>query len=384
MSRGKVVMTAEYEEIQTKSVLNRHNFINPWGWNRYSAHAYIGCEHACEYCYERYDKYLRHETPEDFSRLIKVKTNAPEVLARQLSRARKDVVALDRYQPAELKYRLNRKMLEVIRQQGFPCFILEKSNILLQDMDILADISTNTWCNVAYSISVLEEKLFNIFEPGAPPPTERLDAVGRLADAGIMVGVFLLPVIPYIADDESTLDETIGRIKAAGAKYVLMGPLTLSSSHKIRFMNLLHRYFPQVKEKYEGLYRASQSPDSRYLMDFARRAARVCRKHRIPDFVPRGFIPENMPQRNYEVSTLLFHLSYLLEGQGERPYRYQAYSRAAQAVDALTEDIEELAAGGRIKEIPGVGQKIAEIIKEKLHTGKSSYYEQLKEGYPHG
>lgn len=377
-----MAVEVEYQEMESKSVLNKHNFINPWGWNRYSAHAYIGCEHACEYCYERHDKYLHHDSPEDFSRIIKVKTNAPELLARQLTRVRKDVVALDRYQPAELTYRLNRRMLETIRDLSFPCFILEKSAILLKDMDILADISGSTWCNVAYSLSVLEEKLFRIFEPGAPPPEERLAAVSRLSAAGIMVGVFLLPVIPFIADDEAALDQAIGRIKAAGAKYVLVGPLTLSRSHKLRFMKLLAQYFPEIVNKYERLYRSGQGPNPTYLTDFARRAARLCRKHGIADFVPRGFIPQHMPPPNYQVSTMLFHLSYLLEGGGEPPYRYQAYSRAAQAVEALSEDIETLLSRNRLEEIPGVGKKIGEIIRERLTTGKCGYYEKLREGYP--
>lgn len=377
-----MAVEVEYREMESKSVLNKHNFINPWGWNRYSAHAYIGCEHACEYCYERHDKYLHHDSPEDFSRIIKVKTNAPELLARQLSRARKDVVALDRYQPAELQYRLNRRMLETIRELQFPCFILEKSAILLQDMDILSDISRNTWCNVAYSLSVLEEKLFRLFEPGAPTPEQRLAAVNRLSTAGIMVGVFLLPVIPFIADDEATLDRAIGRIKEAGARYVLVGPLTLGRDHKLRFMKLLAQHFPEVVDKYRRLYRAGQSPDPTYLTGFARLAARLCRQHGIADFVPRGFIPPHMPPKNYEVSTMLFHLSYLLEGRGEPPYRYRAYSRAAQAVEALEEDIEVLLSGDRLEEIPGVGKKIGEIIRERLTTGKCGYYEKLKEGYP--
>ena len=370
-------MAAKYEEIQTKSVLNKHNYISPWGWGRYTAHAYIGCEHACEYCYERFDKYAQFQDPDDYTRIIKVKTNAPEVLARQLSRVKRDVIALDRYQPAEMKYGLNRKMLAVIRDQNFPCFILEKSDILLRDLDILLEISRNTGCNVAYSISILEDRLVKIFEPGAPHPAKRLAAVKKLAEAGIMAGVFLLPVIPYIGDDEETLDKTIEKIKMSGAAYVLVGSLTLSPNHRDRFMKLLREFFPGVLEKYEKLYGRGISPAGTYLMNFARKASRLCKKHGIPDFVPRRFVPEDMPVKNFEISTMLFHISHLLEGKGESPYRSQAYNKAGQSIEAMTENIEIISKLEKIGDIPYVGKKIGEMIYEKLGSGKCSFYEKL-------
>ena len=373
---------AKYEEIQSKTVLNKHKFINPWGWNRYSVHAYIGCEHACEYCYERFDKYFQFQNPGEFTRKIKVKTNAPEVFARQLSRVKRDIVALDKYQPAELQYGLNRKLLEIIRDKGFPCFVLEKSDILLRDIDILEQISRQTWCNTAYSISVLDKNLVRLFEPHAPSPEKRLDAVKQLADRGIMVGVFLLPVIPYISDDEETLDKTIEQIKAAGAKYVLVGSMTLSPGQKDRFFTFLDNHFPGLKTKYLELYRKGQSPEPGYASAFSRRAAEICRRHGIRDHVPRNFIPEGMPKKNYEISTMLFRISQLLEGKGESPYRYMRYMFAAQSIEAMSEDISMINQMGKLEEIPKTSGKILEMIKEKLTSGRVKFYDQLRAGQP--
>jgi hypothetical protein len=158
--------------------------------------------------------------------------------------------------------------------------------------------------------------------------------------------------------------------------------MTLSPGQKDRFLQLLNNYFPELTKKYIELYRKSQSPDPNYLMEFSKRAARVCRQHGILDYVPRKFIPEGMPKKNYEISTMLFRISQLLEGKGESPYRYMAYTAAAQSVGALSEDIGVIHQMEKLDEIPKVGKKVLEIIKEKLDTGRCAFYDRLREGQP--
>ncbi|VVB86349.1 phosphatase YcdX [uncultured archaeon] len=86
--------------------------------------------------------------------------------------------------------------------------------------------------------------------------------------------------------------------------------------------------------------------------------------------------------RNSEVARLLYDISELLEIKGENTFKIRAYSKAARAIEGSTGDIEKIAEEKRLKQIPGVGEKIAEKIEEYLATGKLGFYEELKKQVP--
>src|SRR5512136_1601880 len=96
-----------------KTVLNKGKRADHWFWTRYSAYPYIGCQHGCEFCYCRERKYAPYDDIDDFAYLIKVKENAPDLLRRELSHSQTDLLFTGDYQPAERKFKLSRKMLEV-------------------------------------------------------------------------------------------------------------------------------------------------------------------------------------------------------------------------------------------------------------------------------
>ncbi|VVB91868.1 phosphatase YcdX [uncultured archaeon] len=81
--------------------------------------------------------------------------------------------------------------------------------------------------------------------------------------------------------------------------------------------------------------------------------------------------------RNAEVAGVLYDISELLELKGENIFKVRAYAKAARAIEGMTEDIEEVAARGKLTEIPGVGESIAEKIEEYLKTGKIEQYKEL-------
>ena len=118
-----------------KTILNKGKRADHWFWSRYSAYPYIGCQHGCEFCYCREQKYSPYDDPHDFPYIVKVKQNAPELLRRALGRCPVDVVFTGDYQPAERKFELSRRMLEVCRDLGFPVFVLERSPLVLRDLD---------------------------------------------------------------------------------------------------------------------------------------------------------------------------------------------------------------------------------------------------------
>jgi DNA repair photolyase len=117
-----------YVLYRSKRILNVHKHVDGgWFWTKYSAHAYVGCQEGCVYCYWRDEKYnmlardpaARHLS-DPFSQYIKVKTNAAELLRKELSRVHKDVISVSDYPPAEARYGLSREMLKICAELGFP------------------------------------------------------------------------------------------------------------------------------------------------------------------------------------------------------------------------------------------------------------------------
>jgi DNA polymerase (family 10) len=88
--------------------------------------------------------------------------------------------------------------------------------------------------------------------------------------------------------------------------------------------------------------------------------------------------------RNQEISKIFQEIAQVLQIRGDNPFRIRAYERAAQNIEGLGEDIEDLARDDRLREVPGVGLDLSEKIKEYLATGKIKHYEDLKKKVPAG
>jgi len=85
-----------------------------------------------------------------------------------------------------------------------------------------------------------------------------------------------------------------------------------------------------------------------------------------------------------EISRILEEIGLLLELKGESPFKSNAYYNAARTIETLTEDVGELVASGRIRELKGIGQALAEKLAELVGTGRLAYYEDLKQTIPPG
>lgn len=359
-------MAVEYRPYRSKRILNVHKHVDGgWFWDKYSAHPYVGCEHGCEFCYSRSRKYLQTDNPEYFSKLIKVKTNAPEQLRKELAKVPCDIIVTGDYQPAEGRFKLSRKMLEVIRDLNFPVHIVERSPLVLRDLDILQEINKRSWVCVSISITTLDEKLTRLFEPKASAPRSRLRAMKKTSEAGILTGTALMPVLPYLTDSNITFEEIVRSTAEHGGRYVLAGGgLTLDDNVKTRYMKLIQDHFPSLVEKYDELY-SSEDALRRYAAAVGKKIATLCEKYGVADRIPR-YIPDSPLKRNKEISTALFDRVYRLELELESPHKIWAYRKAAWAIEELEENIEELYRSGRLEEIPGVGKTLAAEIEKML------------------
>ena len=84
--------------------------------------------------------------------------------------------------------------------------------------------------------------------------------------------------------------------------------------------------------------------------------------------------------KNKELSDLFERMADILEFKGENPFKISAYRKASRILGDLTQDIEEISEKGELKNIPGIGEGMAEKIVEYLKTGKISKFEEVRKG----
>ena len=377
-------MKPAYQEYQARKILNVHKHVDGWFFDKYSAHPYVGCASGCEFCYSREDKYRGGRDPDEFDRVIRVKVNAAELLRRELARQPVDVLACGDWQlPAERDYALLRRMLEVVRDLSFPLFIVERSPLLTRDLDLLTEINRRAWVGVVYSISTLDAAVKRAFEPRSPAVKLRLAAMAQLAQAGILVGTALMPVLPVVADDDKHLEEVIVATREHGGRFVLVGALTMSGPQAARVWGVLDRCFPQARPTYEQLYAGhAYGPAGSYSADLARRVRALCAKHGLADRMPRWIEPGPRGVNRW-LAERLFNKTYDLELEGADERRLWAYRRAAWTVDEWPTSLAELYAGhglAGLLALPGIGERLARLIAGWLEERQASNVKRQTSG----
>jgi DNA repair photolyase len=361
-----------YAEYAARKIVNVHKHVDgPWFWGKYTAHPYIGCRSGCEFCYSRGVRYLGRRDPATFDTLIQVKVNAAELLRNELPRLPKDVIACgDWQQPAEGRYRLSRSMLETVRELGFPLFIVERSPFLTQDMDLLRDINQQAWVGVVYSISNLDPALKRAFEPHSPGVRQRLMAMACLAQANIQVGTALMPIIPFLGDDEAHLEDVVRATRDHGGSFVMAGGMTMNGQQAERTLAAALRVDLSQEDLWRGLYRwpaggkPAYSPPGPYNARLGLTVRQLCQKYGLLDRMPRYIAPGPCAV-NKRIAERLFLKTYELELAQASSHRVWAYRKAAWTIDELPHSIVDLhAVHGELglRELPNIGAKMAAEI----------------------
>jgi DNA repair photolyase len=281
-----------FEEIECKSALNRIN-IPDMPHLRWSLNPYRGCQHACVYCFARGNhEFLGYDTGRDFNERIVVKTNLVPALRQELRRARwqRESVtigtACDPYQQAELKYGLTRGALQAFLAHANPCSIITKSPSVERDVNLLHDLSRVAEVTVMFSIATLREDVLQHIEPQAAKPARRLEAMAKLADAGVRCGVMLAPIIPGLTDDNENMEAVIEAARDHGAAFVGDNVLYLKHGTKEWFMPFLRETYPHLLPTYERFYTGAYAPKS-YSRDVSAAVDRIRQdKAMTPDRLP--------------------------------------------------------------------------------------------------
>ena len=196
-----------YLEVFPKTIVNKVD--SPDVGMGYSMNMYQGCEHGCIYCYARNShEYWGYSAGLDFERKILVKKSAPLLLEEKLKsknwKAHTIVMSgnTDCYQPAERKFEITRKCLEVFLKYRHPVAIITKNALITRDIDILSELAKDGLIGVNVSITSLSEKTRLLLEPRTATIAKRFETVRQLSEKGIPVNVMIAPIIPGINSHE--------------------------------------------------------------------------------------------------------------------------------------------------------------------------------------
>lgn len=230
------------------------------GFDR-SINAYRGCEHGCVYCFARPTHAYHDLSPGlDFETKLFAKPNAAELLRATLAKPKYKPrpIAMgtntDPYQPIEGRYRITRSVLEVCLEARHPVTITTKSDRVLADLDLLAEMAKHRLAVVAISVTSLDPKLSSMLEPRAAALAKRLAALGKLAEAGVPTHCSVAPVIPAITDE--FMEEIVQR--AAGLGIGSCGWIPLRLPHEVAplFREWLAVHFPERGDKVMSIVRS--------------------------------------------------------------------------------------------------------------------------------
>jgi DNA repair photolyase len=369
------------KEITAKSILRKAKKIDSWFLIYYGMNLYRGCTHNCVYCDGRSEGYY---VDGEFGEEVSVKTNAIDILQRELGPKGKRnplkhyFIGLgggvgDSYQPAEESYKLARRALELFSEKRFPVHILTKSTLVERDIDIIKEINDQNRAIVSFSFSSVNDEISSIFEPGVPPPSERLKTLSRFKKEGIACGMYLMPVIPFITDTPAIMEKTIKKAKETDLDFIIFGGMTLKEGkQKEYFIETLKKHYPILIPNYENIYQKNKwgSPTQDYYQSVNQTFNLLSRKYKMPRRIP-PYIYKDILEENDLVIVILEHLDYLSKLEEKpSPYGYAAYS-----ISKLKEPLSGMR--NNLRGIKGVGKVTESIIKEILHTGSCSYYEKL-------
>lgn len=236
------------EFIPTKTIISSSYNENPhWFGINYNMNIYKGCCHGCIYCDSRSSCYQII----DFDR-VRIKENSIEIIRKELqSKRRKGVVGTgamsDPYNPFEEKYELTRQALKLIDEYRFGIGIATKSDLITRDIDILKKIQSHSPVIVKMTITTFDDELCKKIERKVCTSNKRFEAIKKLSDNNIYTGILLMPLLPFINDNEENIKNIIKKAYECGAKFVFSYGLgvTLRKNQREYYFEQLRKIFPQ-------------------------------------------------------------------------------------------------------------------------------------------
>ena len=243
------------EYLKAKTILSKVSYGNDWYGVDYNMNLYKGCSHGCIYCDSRSNCY--HIDNFD---VPKGKENALLILEKELSKKHDHgVVGIgsmsDTYNPLEKEYEQTRGALKLLAKYNFGVSIDTKSDLILRDLDLLKEINSKNNVIIKFTITTPSDELSKTIEPHVCASSKRFEAIKKLSDNGIFVGIMMNPVLPFITDGEEDIKMLVKLAHESGAKFIhtFMG-MTLRENQRDYYFEKLDEHFKGLKEKYIKYY----------------------------------------------------------------------------------------------------------------------------------
>lgn len=275
------------KEITAKTILNHVKQPDTWFGLKYNMNLYRGCQHRCIYCDSRSLCY----GIDGFDKEVLVKVNAVDLLRDALPRKR--MVGTigtgsmnDPYMPLEKKINLTGRALEVIAENRFPVHIITKSDLVLKDIETLVEIN-KVYAAVSFTVTAADDDLSKKVEPGAPRSSQRFAAMRPLANRGILTGVILMPVLPFIEDNEENITAILEKAKQSGASYIIPSlGMTIRDRQRSYYYDKLDQHFPGVKEQYVKAFGGNYFAQANHAKQLYRLIEELCYQYKITPHIP--------------------------------------------------------------------------------------------------
>jgi len=258
-----------YRQINTEKALKKIMFKDNLFRGNYTIDPYQNCEFGCRYCDSTY------------SDTIYIKENILNKLKLEIKSISKDERIIigsvhDPYQPVEKDFELTRKIIELLEKENISYHILTKSDLILRDKDIISSTNENI---VTISISALDKRTVSIFEGKIISPKERMNIIKLFTDAGVKSGLAIMPILPYITDQD--LKEIFKIAHEKNIDYILCKYLELKGDQKRKFFDIIKLNYDNLFEKYQGLYKDSYKPDDKYISNLKKAIGFLSEKYSL-------------------------------------------------------------------------------------------------------
>lgn len=244
--------------IPAKTIVSNYAKENSWFGINYNMNIYKGCCHGCIYCDSRSECY----GIENFD-MVRAKENSIELIRKELKGKRRTGVVgtgamSDPYNPFEKELMLTRRALEEINAFNFGISIATKSSLVTRDIDILKKIKGHSPVLIKITITTFDDELCKKVEQNVCASSERFEAIRMLSENGIFTGILLMPILPFINDNEENIASIVREAAKCGAKFIFaygMG-LTLRQNQRDHYYKELLRAFPNenLVQKYVSTF----------------------------------------------------------------------------------------------------------------------------------
>jgi len=188
----------EFNAVKIKRILNPTSI----DLGEYVINPYLGCAHACLYCYVRSNRVISRKN-KPWGEYVDIRVNAPELLEKELAAKKPKTVLLgsttECFQPIDKEYELMAKILEILNRHGVYYVILTRSPLIT---DYIPLLKAGFCKKIYFTVNNMRTDFKRALEPRSPLFELRYAAINKLLDEGIPVVPYFSPVLPWISEPE--------------------------------------------------------------------------------------------------------------------------------------------------------------------------------------